>query len=134
MYYPNKEQQLEEQINQQSELIASINTKLAQHTTLEKELKTLKAGLKDAEKKKDELIEAARAKITNVEAKALIEARFKKELEEDFAAYIRALTSSLVKDVENLHNKYAVTVKQILAERDKEAVLLDGFMKELGYE
>lgn len=131
---PNKAQQLEEQINQKSELITNINAQLAQHTALEKELKALKAGLKEAEKKKDELIEAARTQISSVEAKALIEARFKQELQDDFSAYIRALTSGLIKDVENLHNKYAVTVKQILVERDKEAALLDGFMKELGYE
>lgn len=36
--------------------------------------------------------------------------------------------------VENLWQKYAVTTKQILAERDREAAQLDAFLKELGYE
>jgi type I restriction enzyme M protein len=125
---------IQKEIDQLSTAITTIDEKLAQHTKLEQELKDLKAGLKEAEKKKDELIEAARLKISSEDAKALIEARFKQELEGDYSTYIRAITSSLVKAVENLHSKYAVTVKEIVAERDKEAVLLDGFMKELGYE
>jgi type I restriction enzyme M protein len=47
---------------------------------------------------------------------------------------MRTLTQQLVKAVENLHNKYAVTLKMILAERDREAQVLDGFLQELGYE
>lgn len=131
---PVRAQQLEQEITERSEQIALIDQQLSQHTELEQELKALKAGLKEAEKKKDDLIEAARENISNVEAKGLIEERFKQELEAEYAAYIRAVTSSLVKAVENLHNKYAVTVKEIVAKRDREAELLDGFMRELGYE
>jgi type I restriction enzyme M protein len=36
--------------------------------------------------------------------------------------------------VENQSSKYAVTTKQILAERDREAAQLNAFLKELGYE
>ena len=115
-------------------LIATIDAQLEQHTALEKELKELKAGLKEAERKRDELVDAARSKISNAEAKALIEQRFKQDLEADFSAYIRSLTTGLVKAIENLYGKYAVTVKEILAERDREAEVLDGFMRELGYE
>lgn len=126
--------ELETKIEQLNATIASIDTKLAQHTALEKELKDLKAGLKEAEKRKDDLVAAARSQITNADAKALIEARFKQELVGGYQTYVRAITSSLVKAVENLHNKYAVTVKEVVAERDREAALLEGFMKELGYE
>ena len=131
---PNKATALEQKVEQTSELIASIDARLEQHTALEKELKDLKGGLKEAEKKKDELIEAARSQISNVDAKILIEKRFRQDLEGDFSAYIRALTTSLVKASENLHNKYAVTVKEIVAERNREAGVLDGFMRELRYE
>jgi hypothetical protein len=34
----------------------------------------------------------------------------------------------------NLHNKYAVTAKEILAERDEQAQQLNQFLVELGYE
>lgn len=100
---------------------------------LKAEHKALKAGLKEAEKKKDELVQAARAKISEADAEALILTRFKQQLDAAFAAYIRTLTQQLVKAVENLHNKYAVTLKMILAERDREAQVLDEYLKELGY-
>lgn len=111
-----------------------IDEKLAQHTALEKELKELKAGIKEAEKKKDDLVEKAREKITPEEAKELIEKRFKQLMLASFEQYLRQLVTHLVKAVENLHGKYAVTVKDILTERDQQAELLDGFLQELGYE
>lgn len=111
-----------------------IDEKLAQHTALEKELKELKAGIKEAEKKKDDLVEKARKKITPEEAKELIEKRFKQLMQASFEQYLRQLVTHLVKGVENLHGKYAVTVKDILTERDQQAELLDGFLQELGYE
>ena len=36
--------------------------------------------------------------------------------------------------VENLWAKYALTTKQILAARDREAAQLNAFLKDLGYE
>jgi len=114
--------------------IADIDNKLAAHTELDKELKTLKAGIREAEKKKDQLVESARAKISEVEAKQLILQRFKQELDQEYSAYIRAYLQGLTKAVENLWDKYAVTLKEILAERDQVAEELDGFLKELGYE
>lgn len=125
---------IDKEIDQREQAIAQIEQQLQTHTSLEQELKTLKAGLKDNEKKRDDLIAAAREKIGAEEAKALIEARFRQELQAELEAYLRAFTTDLIKSVENLHNKYAVTVKQILSERDKQAELLDGFMRELGYE
>jgi len=41
---------------------------------------------------------------------------------------------SLITAVENLHNKYAVTAKEILTERDEQAQQLNQFLMELGYE
>ncbi|OUS09078.1 restriction endonuclease subunit S [Gammaproteobacteria bacterium 42_54_T18] len=131
---PDRAKMLDTEIAQYNEANATIDSKLEQHTALEKELKDLKAGIKEAEKKKDDLVQAAREKITPEEAKALIEVRFKQQMQEGFNQYLRQLISHLVKAVENLHGKYAVTVKDILAERDEQAVLLGGFLRELGYE
>lgn len=125
---------IEKEIVQREQSIAQIEQQLKTHTTLEQELKTLKSGLKNNEKKRDDLVAAAREKIGAEEAKALIEARFRQELQAELEAYLRAFTSDLIKSVENLHNKYSLTIKQILSERDKQAALLDGFMRELGYE
>lgn len=125
---------LEQKINELNKANSIIDEKLAQHTALEKELKELKAGIKEAEKKKDDLVEKAREKITPEEAKELIEKRFKQLMQISFDQYLRQLVTHLVKAVENLHGKYAVTVKDILSERDQQAELLDGFLQELGYE
>jgi type I restriction enzyme M protein len=126
--------EVEKQIEGLIQANSTIDEKLAQHTALEKELKELKAGIKEAEKKKDELVEKSREKITPIEAKELIEKRFKQLMQASFDQYLRQLVTHLVKVVENLHGKYAVTVKDILTERDQQAELLDGFLQELGYE
>jgi type I restriction enzyme M protein len=126
--------ELETQIESLNKANSTIDEKLAQHTALEKELKDLKAGIKEAEKKKDDLVQKAREKITPTEAKELIEKRFKQQMQASFEQYLRQLVTHLVKAIENLHSKYAVTVKDILTERDQQVELLDGFLQELGYE
>lgn len=131
---PSRAIELESQITQLTNANTQIDEKLAQHTELEIELKDLKAGIKEAEKKKDDLVEAARNNIEPSEAKMLIEQRFKLQMQESFNQYLRQLVSQLVKSNDNFHNKYAVTVKDILSERDEQAALLDGFLLELGYE
>jgi len=113
---------------------AIIDSKLSAHKILEDELKQLKAGIKESEKKKDDLTQAARNNIEPSDAKNLIEQRFKLQMQESFNQYLRQLVSQLVKAVENLHNKYAVTIKDIVSQRDEQADLLDGFLQELGYE
>ena len=115
-------------------ILEDIDEQLCVHQSLVDELKELKAGIKEAEKKKDNLVEKAREKITPIEAKELIEKRFKQLMQASFDQYLRQLVTHLVKAVENLHGKYAVTVKDILTERDQQAELLDRFLQELGYE
>jgi type I restriction enzyme M protein len=131
---PAKAIELENQIAVLTAANSTIDQKLAQHTALETELKELKAGIKQAEKLKDDLLETARNNIEPSDAQILIEQRFKQQMQESFNQYLRQLVSQLVKAVENLHGKYAVTVKDILTERDEQALLLDGFLQELGYE
>jgi type I restriction enzyme M protein len=113
--------------------IAAIDQRLEAHAKLEEELKTLRANIRAGEKKKDELIAAARAKITPDQAKSLILARLRKVLGEQFDGYLRQHQRSLIAAVENLHDKYAVTAQSILEDRDREAKSLDGFLVELGY-
>ena len=129
-----RKEQLEASIEKLTSANTELDAKLEQHTALEKELKELKAGIKEAEKKKEDLVEAAREKITPEEAKALIEARFKKHMRDSYAHYLRQLATQLIRAVENLHNKYAITVKDILTEREQQAKLLNEFLVELRYE
>ncbi len=114
--------------------VETIDQQLEQHTVLEQELKTLKANIREVEKKKDELVSAARAKINEDEAKALILERFKRLLTERFDSYLRQYQRDFIAAIENLHDKYAVTAKMILAKRDREAEQLNQFLVELGYE
>jgi type I restriction enzyme M protein len=114
--------------------IQEIDERLARHTALESELKKLKANIREAEKQKDEMIAAARAKISEDHARRLILERFQQLLTEQFDGYLRRYQRSFIAAVENLWKKYAVTAKQILAERDQAASQLILFMKELGYE
>jgi type I restriction enzyme M protein len=114
--------------------IEEIDNQLARHTALDDELKQLRANIREVERKKDDMIAAARAKITEDEAKDLILGRFRDLLMEQFDGYLRQYERSLVAAVENLWQKYAVTTRQILAERDREANQLNAFLKELGYE
>lgn len=118
----------------QQKRIQEIDTQLERHTALDAELKKLKANVREVEKTKDDLITAARAKITEDEAKELILERFKRVLTEQFDGYLRQYQRAFLSAVENLWTKYAVTMKQILAERDREAAQLNIFLKELGYE
>ena len=113
--------------------IQEIDEQLARHTALEGELKKLKANIREVEKQKDELIAAARAKITEDEAKRLILERFQRLLTEQFDGYLRQYQRAFIAAVEKLWQKYAVTTKQILAERDRQAAQLNVFLKELGY-
>ena len=113
--------------------IEAIDEQLERHAALDAELKKLKSNIREVEKQKDEMIAAARAKITEAEAKTLILERFRNLLNEQFNGYLRQYQRSFIADVENLWQKYAVTTKQILAERDREAAQLDAFLTELGY-
>ncbi len=129
-----KLEKLEAEIQDRQDKIAKIDARLEQHSVLEQELKNLRTGIKEAEKKKDDLMAAARSKISEDEARRLILERFHGLLVEEYRGYLRRYNQEFIKAVENLWDKYAVSLRHILQERDKQAQLLDGFMCELGYE
>ena len=116
------------------ERIQAIDLQLERHSALDAELKKLKANIRETEKTKDELVAAARGKISEDDAEVLILERFQHMLTEQFEGYLRQDQRAFIAAVENLWQKYAVTTKQILAERDREALQLNIFLKELGYE
>jgi len=113
--------------------LESYQIRLAKHKACQDELKELKAGIKATEAKKDQMVEAARAKITPEEAKELILERFLKTLLTEYDVRLKAYVTELIKAAENLHNKYAVTAETIANDRDEATRALDGFLKELGY-
>ena len=106
----------------------------AQETTsTEDEAKTLKAAIKSTEAKKDELVEQARFKISNDEAREVIVERLGQLLFGSYRQYLRADQRACIAAVENLWGKYAVTAKQIETGRDEAAKALQDFLVELGY-
>jgi type I restriction enzyme M protein len=111
-----------------------IEAQLARHKALEDEAKTLKAAIKSTAAKKDELVEQARLKIGNDEARLVIVARLGQVLFANYRSYLRADQRACVAAIENLWSKYAVTAKQIEAERDSAAAKLKKYLVELGYD
>ena len=79
-------------------------------------------------------MEAAREKITEPEAKALILERWLELLQSRYKAYVKAFVNEYIAAVQNLQVKYSTTLKDILQERNIEAEQLNNFLKELGYE
>lgn len=110
-----------------------ISKRLAAQKALEDEAKTLKAELRAAEKKREELVAAARDKITPEAARSEILARFRNTLFETYRSYLDAERRAVTAAIENLHNKYAVTVRDIEQKRSKAAAELDAYLKVLGY-
>ncbi|MGB5159223.1 N-6 DNA methylase [Desulfobacterium sp. N47] len=116
------------------ERVNSIEQSLARHKMLEDKAKSLKATIKSTENKRDELVKSARAKISTDEARTVIIERLRQVLIDTYKAYLRADLRVCIKAIENLWSKYAVTAKEIEAERDAVSKQLKKFWVELGYE
>jgi type I restriction enzyme M protein len=108
--------------------------RLARHKGLEDEERQLKADLRATEKKKEELVAAAREKIDRDEARRVILDRLHRLLIQTYEGYLRADQRACTAALENLHAKYAVTAKAIETKRDSQAAKLKAFLSELGYE
>jgi type I restriction enzyme M protein len=111
-----------------------IDTKLTRHKALEDEGKQLKANIRATEKKRDELVTAARAKIDSEKAKSVILGRLHAVLLATYQRFLRAHQRECLKALESLHAKYAVTATEVEQQRDAATAKLKGFLKELGYE
>ena len=111
-----------------------VEARLARHKAMEDEGKQLKAELRATERKQEELVAAAREKITPEGAKAVILERLHRLLVQTYEGYLRADQRECLAALENLYGKYAVTAKDIEARRDEAAEKLKGFLVELGYE
>ena len=80
------------------------------------------------------MVDAARAQITEEEAKELILNRWLSKLQMQYKSYVKAFINQYTYDVQNLYSKYDVTIKAILKSRDDDAKQLNGFLMKLGYE
>lgn len=114
--------------------IADSEAQIEQHVALENELKECGQTIRAIERRKDELVEQARENIPPAEAERLILARWERMLSKTIENYLDAHVRDLQQNVEKLYDKYTITLKQILSDRDAATAKLNVFLKELGYE
>jgi type I restriction enzyme M protein len=118
----------------QSEAISDLEKRIAKHLEMEKELKESRKKIKEIKDLKEQLVEKARSKISEAEAKYLIMSRWEALLREKVNDYLTQYSRKLRTELENLWNKYDQPLQLILKQRDKAADELSVFLKELGYE
>lgn len=132
---------LEEELNNLQSTIASLQANIttveagiSRHTALENELRECTTLIRAIENRKDTLVEQAREKITPEEAQPLITELWFTKLQATLTGYLETHTRTLQQALEALHDKYTVTLADILAEREKHTQSLNQFLEELGYE
>jgi type I restriction enzyme M protein len=111
-----------------------ILERLKKHSDLDDDLKSLKGDLRQLDKEQENLVQSARAKIIEPEARKLILERFRRMLIGQFDGYLSKYQQSFINCIEDIWIKYAVTMKQILSERNRHTEQLNHFLQELGYE
>lgn len=113
--------------------LAEIDEQLKADKTLRDELNKCKKENSSIDKRKEELVTAARAKITPETAEELIITRWKRLIDTLLSDYLKQPIRSLVESIEGIYGKYHVTVTQLTQERDEAAQQLNDYLKELGY-
>lgn len=114
--------------------IATDEERFARHTELEDELKTCKQIIRDIKNRKQALVDEARLRISDEEARELILARWHRTLHSTIYGYLQAHSRALLASLENIHVKYTTTLADIQNARNRETILLNSFLQELGYE
>ncbi len=113
--------------------IAEKESGIAHHVTLENELKDCRKQIREIELSKEALADKAREQISDDDARRLITQRWLATLHDNIAVYLEAHARRLQQSVELLHDKYSVTLHDMLEERDAATKELDVYLKELGY-
>jgi type I restriction enzyme M protein len=126
--------QLETLIEPLTEAIETAEAGIQRHVDLENELKACSTLIRAIEQRKEELVEQAREQITAEEAKQLIINRWHTKLHSTINSYLEVHTRHLQQAIEELHDKYTVTLTDILTERETYTKELNQFLEELGYE
>ncbi len=130
----NEIAEIEKQIAPLTYDIETAEAGIQRHVALENEVKECAALIRAIDQRKEALVEQAREQITPGEAKQLIITRWLNNLHNTINSYLDAHTRNLQQAVEELHDKYTITLTDILTERDTYTQELNRFLKELGYE
>lgn len=116
------------------ERIENEKSRIARHAELEVELKECRKVVKEIKERKYQLVEEARSRISDDEAKNLILARWKRTLHTTVEEYLAQYQRELRDAIENLWEKYNQPLHKIVQKRDEASAELAGYLKELGYE
>jgi len=100
----------------------------------DKELKKLNKELKQKKQTLEESVKQKRETMTEEEAKVFLLEKFKETIKQGLEKYINAEKKELIKVFEKLWDKYKISLKELLTERDQEVKKLSEFLKQLGYE
>lgn len=99
----------------------------------DKELKKINKELKQKQQTLEESVKQKRETLPEEEAKELLLEKFKETLKQGLEKYINAEKKEVIKIFEKLWDKYKISLKQLITERDKEVKKLNEFLKQLGY-
>lgn len=122
-----KSQEVEAEIARLDELVAA-------HSALETELKQTKALVRGIERRRDDLVEAARTQISGPEAERLILNRWMRTLATAYEERLQAYRDAFVQRVETLWLKYALTLEELNVQRNQRAAQVANLLREFGYE
>jgi type I restriction enzyme M protein len=122
------------QVQKLTDDIERETKRIERHGELEAELKQCRKKIKEIKDHKEKLVEEARAKIDEAEARRLILARWNRTLHSTVDEHLEQYQRSLKSALENLWEKYNQPLNSILNERDHVNKELSAYLKELGYE
>ncbi len=107
---------------------------LTRHAAKDEELKQAKATVKNVEKRRDDLVDAARAKISDADAQRLILERWMRTLATSYENRLHSYRDILVQRVELLKSKYAVALDDLAGRQREKSALVADLLREFGYE
>ncbi len=120
--------------NKLEQQITSETKRFVRHLELDIKLKQCRKVINEIKERKEKLVEDARKKINEPEAKRLILERWERTLYLTVDEYLAQYQHTLRNALENLWEKYHQPMHAILKERDDASKELVGYLKELGYE
>ena len=94
---------------------------------------SLRNELKATEKKLEEKTKQKKDSLSEEEAKELLLEKFHNLIDEQLNKYLNAEKKEIVKIFENLWDKYKISLKELIQEKDMEVKKLDEFLTKLWY-
>jgi type I restriction enzyme M protein len=125
---PSEDEENGEEVEESEEALSEQELKATK-----KELAAAKRTLKGKKENLAEMLQTARGKVTDAQAKDIVLAILKDDLVRELELKTAAHRRRVIAALEGWWDKYRVTLKSIERERDRAKVKLDAFLRGLGY-